>query len=192
MVRSAGVSRDVDVNIQVPDATVSDLLEALGQRTRSGDSGVAVDGRHLQGYLAMVEAGLHDGAVVHTNGTAGASASTYTAARGDRDGGGGSLEQDKANVRASVACAPPGGEVNSFVLTKFTSPEALDSHYRSLAALSGVPVKEGDSRSCESGDGAYVSDSGQSSGRVLCYQQRGSSFLSWTDKSTQTMGSAAR
>jgi len=65
VIRTAGVARDVDVNVQVPDATVADLLDALGQHTAADRPGAVVDGRYLQGYLALTEAGLHDGAVVY-------------------------------------------------------------------------------------------------------------------------------
>lgn len=64
VIDTAGVVRDVDVNVQVPDATVGDLLEALGYRVSDGAAGIVVDGRFLQAYLALTEAGLHDGAVV--------------------------------------------------------------------------------------------------------------------------------
>jgi hypothetical protein len=33
VIETAGVVGDVDVNVQVPDATVGDLFEALGHRT---------------------------------------------------------------------------------------------------------------------------------------------------------------
>ncbi|MDQ2709977.1 MAG: FHA domain-containing protein [Actinomycetota bacterium] len=65
VIQTAGVARDVDVNVQVPDATVADLLDALGQHTDDDAVGIVVDGRRLPGYLALAEAGLHDGAVVH-------------------------------------------------------------------------------------------------------------------------------
>ncbi|MCA1676615.1 MAG: FHA domain-containing protein, partial [Actinobacteria bacterium] len=64
VIETAGSARDVDVNVQVPDATVADLLEALGQGGTDGTRGIAVDGRFLQGYLTLGEAGLHDGAVI--------------------------------------------------------------------------------------------------------------------------------
>jgi S-DNA-T family DNA segregation ATPase FtsK/SpoIIIE len=63
-IESAGVVRDVDVNIQVPDATVGDLLEALGYRADGNRAGIVVDSRFLPTYLALSETGLHDGAVV--------------------------------------------------------------------------------------------------------------------------------
>jgi DNA segregation ATPase FtsK/SpoIIIE, S-DNA-T family len=64
VVETAGVVRDVDVNVQVPDATVGDLLEALGCRAGDDVAGIVVDGRFLQAYLALTETGLHDGAVI--------------------------------------------------------------------------------------------------------------------------------
>jgi len=64
VIETAGVVRDVDVNVQVPDATVGDLLEALGYRAGDGMAGIIVEGRFLQPYLALAETGLHDGAVV--------------------------------------------------------------------------------------------------------------------------------
>jgi len=64
VIETAGVVRDVDVNVQVPDATVGDLLEALGHRADDGVAGIVVEGRFLQAYLALTETGLHDGAVV--------------------------------------------------------------------------------------------------------------------------------
>ncbi len=72
VIRSAGATRDVDVNVQVPDATVADLLDALGHQPGhdSAAAGVLVDGRYLQGYLGLTEAGLYDGAVVQPGGSA--------------------------------------------------------------------------------------------------------------------------
>ena len=65
VVETAGNVRDVDVNVQVPDATVADLLEALGHSGSNGARGISVDGRFLHSYLTLAEAGLHDGAVIH-------------------------------------------------------------------------------------------------------------------------------
>ncbi|MGH8908566.1 MAG: FtsK/SpoIIIE domain-containing protein, partial [Egibacteraceae bacterium] len=62
VVETARGAWDADVNVQVPDATVGDLLAALG--CRDGTRGMAVDGRLLRAWLALSEAGLHDGAVV--------------------------------------------------------------------------------------------------------------------------------
>ena len=64
VIETAGSARDVDVNVQVPDATVGDLLEALGHRGTDGARGISVDGRFLQTYLTLAEAGLYDGAVI--------------------------------------------------------------------------------------------------------------------------------
>lgn len=64
VVETAGVFRDVDVNVQVPDATVGDLLDALGCQPGEGVTGLVVENRFLQAYLALAETGLHDGAVV--------------------------------------------------------------------------------------------------------------------------------
>jgi S-DNA-T family DNA segregation ATPase FtsK/SpoIIIE len=64
VIEIAGVVRDVDVNVQVPDATVGDLLEALGYQAGNEIAGIVVAGQFLQPYLALTEAGLHDGAVV--------------------------------------------------------------------------------------------------------------------------------
>ena len=64
VIETAGVLREVDVNIQVPDATVGDLIDALGYRAGDGAAGVVADGRSLQAYLALSEAGLHDGSLV--------------------------------------------------------------------------------------------------------------------------------
>ena len=64
VVETAGVVRDVAVNVQMPDATVGDLLEALGYPAGNGVAGIVVDGQFLQAYLALTETGLQDGAVV--------------------------------------------------------------------------------------------------------------------------------
>jgi DNA segregation ATPase FtsK/SpoIIIE, S-DNA-T family len=64
VIETAGVVRDVDVNVQVPDASVGDLLEALGYQAGNDINGIVVDGRFLHAYLALTEAGLHDGAVI--------------------------------------------------------------------------------------------------------------------------------
>ncbi|MDP8960920.1 MAG: FtsK/SpoIIIE domain-containing protein [Actinomycetota bacterium] len=60
-----GGARDVDVQIRTPDATVADLMEALGYRADSAARGMRVDSRFLHADLALGEAGLHDGAVVY-------------------------------------------------------------------------------------------------------------------------------
>lgn len=65
VIDTAGVVREVDVNVQVPDATVADLLEALGHPAADRAGGIFVEGRFLQSYLTLAEAGLHDGVLVH-------------------------------------------------------------------------------------------------------------------------------
>lgn len=72
VIDTAGVVREVDVNVQVPDATVGDLLDALGCPAGDGGAGIVVDGRFLQAYLALAETGLHDGAVVRVGVAVGA------------------------------------------------------------------------------------------------------------------------
>ncbi|MGH3807525.1 MAG: FtsK/SpoIIIE domain-containing protein, partial [Pseudonocardiaceae bacterium] len=69
VIDTAGVVRDVDVNVQVPDATVGDLLEALGHPVADRAGGISVDGRFLQSYLTLAEAGLHDGVLVRLVGS---------------------------------------------------------------------------------------------------------------------------
>lgn len=64
VVESADGARDVEVNVQVPDATVADLLVAIGCPPDERVRGIAVEGRFLQAYLALTEVGLRDGAVV--------------------------------------------------------------------------------------------------------------------------------
>ncbi|MFN2555888.1 MAG: FtsK/SpoIIIE domain-containing protein, partial [Nitriliruptorales bacterium] len=59
-----GAARDVDVHIRSPDATVADLMDALGYSAGTVARGMAVDGRFLDADLTLGEAGLHDGAVV--------------------------------------------------------------------------------------------------------------------------------
>ncbi len=75
VIDSAGVVQDVDVDVQVPDATVGDLLEALGHRADGDGAGVVVAGRFLRAYLALSEAELHDGAVVEIGAGRGAAPS---------------------------------------------------------------------------------------------------------------------
>ncbi len=64
VVEAAGQVRDVNVNVRVPDATISDLLDALGHRGTTGARGIVVNGQFLQGNLSLAEARLHDGATV--------------------------------------------------------------------------------------------------------------------------------
>jgi S-DNA-T family DNA segregation ATPase FtsK/SpoIIIE len=64
VLEGAGQLRDIDVNVQVPDATIADLLDALGDRATAGARGIVVNGQFLRGNLGLAQAGLHDGAVV--------------------------------------------------------------------------------------------------------------------------------
>ncbi|MGH4008792.1 MAG: serine/threonine-protein kinase [Pseudonocardiaceae bacterium] len=100
-------------------------------------------------------------------------------------------ERRTANVQASVACASDE-DANTIVFTKFTSAKALDQRYQAAVAAAGIGQSSGDCLSAERAEGAYASESGRTSGRVLCYQQRGSSFITWTDEQSQTLGSATR
>jgi hypothetical protein len=101
-------------------------------------------------------------------------------------------EQDIANVQASVTCTSDGDAANTVVFTKFTSPEALDSHYQSAVAAAGIGQSSDKCLSAERAENAYTSESGRMGGQVLCYQQRGSSFIKWTDEQSQTSGVATR
>jgi serine/threonine-protein kinase len=100
-------------------------------------------------------------------------------------------EQDTANMQASVICTSEG-DVNRVVFTQFTSAKALDAYYRATVATAGKVQSPGDCRSAERAEGAYTSGAGDASGRVLCYQQLGSSFIAWTDEGHKTLGVATR
>jgi serine/threonine protein kinase len=100
-------------------------------------------------------------------------------------------EQDTINVAASVVCTSDD-DVNKIVFTKFTSPQALEKHYQAAVARAGVGAGSGDCRSAEQAEGTYSSDSGRTTGRSLCYQQRGSSFVEWTDEGSRTLAEATR
>lgn len=71
VLEAAGQVRDIDVNVQVPDATIADLLDALGHRATAGARGIVVNGKFLRDSLRLAQAGLHDGTVVRL--TAGSS-----------------------------------------------------------------------------------------------------------------------
>ncbi|MCA1705956.1 MAG: serine/threonine protein kinase [Actinobacteria bacterium] len=101
-------------------------------------------------------------------------------------------EQDTTNVQASVTCSSDGTDVNKVVFTKFTSAKALDAHYRAAVATAGIRQSSGDCRGAERAESEYTSESGRTSGRVLCYQRRGSSFLEWTDEGSKTLTVATR
>ncbi len=100
-------------------------------------------------------------------------------------------EQDTVNVRASVICTPDG-DANRVVFTTFTSTQILGDRYNAAVATSGVGPNSGDCRIAERAEGTYQSGSGRTSGRVLCYQERGSSFIEWTDDGSRTLGLATR
>lgn len=100
-------------------------------------------------------------------------------------------EQDTANVHASVICVS-NGDVNRVVFTRFNSPQALDKHYQATLAATGVGESLGDCHTAERAESVYTSDSGRTSGRVLCYQRRGSAFVEWTDEESRTLGVATR
>ncbi|MGH3586188.1 MAG: serine/threonine-protein kinase, partial [Pseudonocardia sp.] len=101
-------------------------------------------------------------------------------------------ERDVVNVQASVTCTSDDDAANTVVFTKFTSSKALDSHYQSAVAAAGIGQSSGDCLSAERAESAYASESGRTSGQALCYQQRGSSFITWTDDESQTLGVATR
>jgi serine/threonine protein kinase len=100
-------------------------------------------------------------------------------------------EQDTANMQASVICTFEG-DVNRVVFTQFASAKALDAHYGAAVATAKSGLSPGDCRSAERAEGAYTSESGDASGRVLCYQRLGSSFIEWTDERHKTLGMATR
>ena len=100
-------------------------------------------------------------------------------------------ERDTTNVRASVACTSDG-DANTIVFTKFSSSQVLNDHYQAAVAGAGIRQNSGDCRGAERAESAYVSESARTSGRVLCYQQLGSSFITWTDDKSQTLSSATR
>jgi serine/threonine protein kinase len=100
-------------------------------------------------------------------------------------------EQDNANVQASVTCTSEG-DANTVVFTKFASSHALNNHYQAAVAAAGITPSSGDCRSAERAEGAYTSESGRISGRALCYQQRGASFIEWTEDGTNTLNLATR
>ncbi len=101
-------------------------------------------------------------------------------------------ERDAANVEASVKCTSDGDAANTVVFTKFTSSQALDSHYRTAVATAPLGQSSGDCTSAETAEAVYASKSGRTSGQALCYQERGSSFVTWTDDESHTLGVATR
>ncbi|MDQ2881215.1 MAG: serine/threonine protein kinase [Actinomycetota bacterium] len=101
-------------------------------------------------------------------------------------------EQDTANVDASVICTPSDGDVNKVVFTKYTSSRAMDNHYQAAVATAGVPESSGDCRTADRAEGTYTGEADQASGRTFCYQDRGSSFVEWTDDQSHTLAQATR
>jgi serine/threonine protein kinase len=101
-------------------------------------------------------------------------------------------EQDTANVEASVVCTPSDGDVNKVVFTKYTSSRAMADHYQAAVATAGIGESSGDCRSADRAEGTYTGEAGQVSGRTLCYQERGSSFVEWTDNESHTLAQATR
>lgn len=100
-------------------------------------------------------------------------------------------EQDTANVHASVICAP-NGDVNRVVFTRFNSHQALHKRYQAAVAATGIGESLGDCRTADRDESVYTSDSGRTSGRVLCYQKRGVAFVEWTDGGSRTLGVATQ
>lgn len=100
-------------------------------------------------------------------------------------------EQDIANVQASLICTF-NSNANRVVFTKFTSAKALDSHYQASVASTGIAQSSGNCLNTDRAESVYTGESGQTSGRTVCYQQRGSSFVSWTDDRTRTLAQATR
>ncbi len=54
----------MDVNVQVPMPPWGTCSRRWGTGRATEWTGIVVDGRFLQAYLALAESGLHDGAVV--------------------------------------------------------------------------------------------------------------------------------
>jgi serine/threonine protein kinase len=101
-------------------------------------------------------------------------------------------ERDTANVLAAVTCTSDGNAANTVVFTKFTSAKGLDSHYRATVGAAGIGQTSGNCLNADRAEGAYTAESGQTSGRTMCYQQRGSSFVAWTDDRVRTLAQATR
>lgn len=102
-------------------------------------------------------------------------------------------ELDTASIQASVTCTPEHGP-DSIVFTRFISPQSLHDRYNTdvttAQSTSQISKDSGDCRSAETAEGTYTSKSGRASGRVLCYQDSGSSFIEWTDESSKILGRA--
>ena len=102
-------------------------------------------------------------------------------------------EQDTAHVAASLTCTSDGAAANQVTFTAFTSAGALGQGYQSAMAASGVPQGSGGQcQDAERAETAYTSPANETSGRVVCYQQRGSSFIAWTDQRDHVLARADR
>jgi serine/threonine protein kinase len=100
-------------------------------------------------------------------------------------------EQDP-NVAASVVCSPSDGDVNKVVYTKFTSPRVMDRRYQAAVATAGIGESSGNCLKGDRAEGTYNGEANQSSGRALCYQDHGSSFIVWTDAASHILVQATR
>ncbi|MDQ3886862.1 MAG: serine/threonine protein kinase, partial [Actinomycetota bacterium] len=85
-------------------------------------------------------------------------------------------EQDPANVKASLVCASEQG-ANQVVFTRFASPNTLDGAYNQAVNSSGVNRDTGNCIITDQAEHPYTSNTGRLSGRVLCYHERGSSYI---------------
>jgi serine/threonine-protein kinase len=101
-------------------------------------------------------------------------------------------ERDTANVVAAVTCTSEGDGANTVSFTKFSSPKSLDSHYQATVAAAGVGQSSGSCLDADRAEGTYTGESSQTSGRTMCYEQLGSSFVAWTDDRVRMLAQATR
>ncbi|MGH3856005.1 MAG: protein kinase domain-containing protein, partial [Pseudonocardiaceae bacterium] len=101
-------------------------------------------------------------------------------------------ERDTTNVVAAVTCPSDGDGANTVSFTKFTSAKGLDSHYQATVSAAGIGQSSGNCLNADRAEGTYTGESGQASGRTMCYEQRGSSFVAWTDDRVRTLAQATR
>jgi serine/threonine protein kinase len=101
-------------------------------------------------------------------------------------------ERDSANVVAPVTCPSDGDGANTVSFTKFTSAKGLDSHYHAVVAAAGIDQSTGSCLNADRSEGTYTGESGQTSGRTMCYELLGSSFVAWTDDRVRTLAQATR
>ncbi|MGH3767325.1 MAG: protein kinase domain-containing protein [Pseudonocardiaceae bacterium] len=101
-------------------------------------------------------------------------------------------ERDTTNVLAAVTCTSDGDGANTISFTKFTSAKGLDTHYQATVAAAGIGQSSGNCLNAGRAEGSYTGESGQTSGRTMCYEQRGSSFVAWTDDRVRTLAQATR